>query len=272
MKIPLPYARALAQLAAANRARLAERLAQALQSATDACSLDELDALLGEVEPWLAEPRDRSDYDLRALGAHGRTLAAAGRYDEALVALRAAIDGWFGLRAESQASIPLCEYLRVLALRHGSLGDERDARRLAAVAGKLDPVSTRWLRLAVGRALVISGRPREALEQLGDPERDPWTDRDGPAAARLRWIARASAGDRGRRARRALDQHPSGDSLQLARLDDARAAGNPARIAAEVERLRSLGGTLSVQIERLLEVAGRLAKDPADVIADHFLD
>jgi tetratricopeptide (TPR) repeat protein len=145
---------------------------------------------LGRSELPAAE-RDYHPSHLKLLGALGRAYAAWLRFDEAKPVLEQAIEGWFALDQPAQASMALCERVRVagLAPDAGDLETVLQTYRYEFEgADDLSPLSRAYFAFAVGRAWALHARWDEARAEL---ERDlPW-DTAPPELrdARLRWLA-----------------------------------------------------------------------------------
>lgn len=180
-------------------------LAHVVQSAADVGR--EMEAYAWRAMDGMPRPGDRCDGHLRLLGAVGRTFAAAGRLDRAADALDEAVQGWFDLGRGADASMALCELLRVrgLAGRDGraalQAAEERWLGRFVRCRG-LSPASLGFVRLAAGRARVQAGDPAAAVEHLDDvaPSGVDWSAmRDHLRFSRDRWLARPlDATERGR--------------------------------------------------------------------------
>ncbi len=212
------------------------KLAHAIQSQADSgvtapeC-IEAAERGLKEVAP----PGRRHPADFELLGAIGRTLAAAGQYSRATEVLRDALKGWRELDRPNEASYPICELVRVLAIS-GTVA-ELDAAiaeyviwmRRPPVDNQLD-VSACFIALAVGRALITVGELKRGLDELTDASA-PW-DHAPPHVryARLRWMARgfsaSGAPMEAKKCRQRIEaacaQPENLDpNLHLARLDDA---------------------------------------------------
>jgi tetratricopeptide (TPR) repeat protein len=180
---------ALGTLRAPLRVELIAHLVQDAAGIPDAGRFERAVAL-GRSELPAAE-RDYHPSHLKLLGALGRAYAAWLRLEEAKVVLEKAIEGWFALDQPAQASMPLCERVRVAGLASDAgeletvLGTYRDELE---GADDLSQLSRAYFAFAVGRAWALRARWDEARAEL---ERDlPWNTappelRDG----RLRWLA-----------------------------------------------------------------------------------
>ncbi len=192
-----------------------------------------------KAERHLASPRESSECDWILRGAMGRAWAACHEFEAAERLLSQTVAGWFSLLREPDASIPLCEWLRVLALL------KRKAKLFTAIdcfAEKIilhpntSPVSCAYLHLACGRALCLVNEHHLALDWFDSP-RVAWAVSPLEVqASRLRWKARAaeaaSLPDTARAARHELDvlgslEHDIINVMHLlARLDAALHAGS----------------------------------------------
>lgn len=153
-------------LAQQRRPRRLSLLAHMVQAATDAAEEDL--ALEGAASAALASDLDRTEGDLRLLGALGRHRVAWHRFQEGSRDLLDAIAGWRDLDAPAEASFPSCEHLRVLGVTGDMHGFE--VFRASTVAWldddpRLGPNHRAFLTLATVRALVLLGRHEEALAQ-----------------------------------------------------------------------------------------------------------
>ena len=207
---------------------------------------------------WLAPPGERHPEDAKLLGAVGRAWAAAGAGEEALTALRDALDTWMALRAAHGASYAIAEYLRLAAVTAPERARVALAKYVPLVLAdpELDETSVAFVLLAVGRANVLLGDADAGLAALGDVA-TAWNAAPIHAQqARLRWKARAHqlANDREASddARRVLAAHGPSENLHLASLDVA--SDDDERLAA-LEALCSLPDR-GVEARRLL---GQLA-------------
>ena len=179
----------LCTLRAPSRIELIAHLVQDAAGIPDAKRFERAIAL-GRSELPTAENEYHPSH-LKLLGALGRTHAAWLQIDEAKVVLEKAIEGWFALDQPAQASMALCERVRVAGLAPDAgdletvLGTYRDELE---GADDLSQLSQAYFAFAVGRALALHARWDEARAEL---ERDlPWNTappelRDG----RLRWLA-----------------------------------------------------------------------------------
>lgn len=146
-------------------------------------------------ERHLARCREASEQDWILYGAIGRARAACHEYAAAEKRLRQAVFGWFSVLREAEASIPLCEWMRVLALQKRPQFLRRVLRR--SVARVLShpgtsPVSRAYVHLAAGRALTLVNECGRARDFLDSPEIE-WSRTPAEVqASRLRWLARAS--------------------------------------------------------------------------------
>lgn len=171
----------------------------------------------------------RHSTHLMLMGAIGRALAAAGRYERAIEVLRGAIVEWRRLYEPDQASFPLCELIRL----HGISGAIADLETAIAddVAwvrdpdAKLSDMSATFLALAVGRALIVLDQPGRGIAELtGDV---PWHAAPPHVqTSRLRWLAKAATRlGRAQEAEAWRLELTSGDepdiNAELARLDVA---------------------------------------------------
>ena len=146
-----------------------EIAAHVLQSATDGFDPD-LETRIEQAMSLVAV--DRSELhaaDLTLLGAIGRALAAVGEFERALAVLRKAVDGWLEILDPSGSSHALSELLRVLGVLNRA--DELDAvqqNQLAQFEAEptVDLHSRAFMALALGRSLVLCGKPDRGLEQL----------------------------------------------------------------------------------------------------------
>ena len=181
-----------AWLARERRPRRLALLAHGVQAATDAAKdLPEFEAT---ARAALAPDRERSEGDLRLLGALGRYHAAWHRFDQALQDLEAVTEAWLELDFVTEACFPACELLRVL----GACGDGRrfDAFRASTLPffegdPRLGAVDQAFLALALVRALVQLGRPQEALAQSTDAGADWAAAPSHVEASGERWRALA---------------------------------------------------------------------------------
>ncbi len=145
-----------------------EVLAHRLQHAADRADPDWED--LTSQALACADAHGLLDPSARLYGAAGRLLASWGELDRAEALLERACAAWEALYHEEECARPLCEWLRL----RGARGDLDGVRQLTAGPAHralnhpaTDPASRSWLRVAIGRALVQAGAPREAL---------PWLD------------------------------------------------------------------------------------------------
>jgi hypothetical protein len=106
-----------ASLASLTRPLRLLLVAQITQSVADSgdLSVAELLSAVDRARGYLVAPSEMHREDLIVLGAIGRALAVAEKWQDAEAVLRCAVDGWRGLFRFAQASRSLCEYLRVLA-------------------------------------------------------------------------------------------------------------------------------------------------------------
>jgi tetratricopeptide (TPR) repeat protein len=161
-------------------------------------------------------------------GALGRALAAVGRYEDALLPLRQAMEDWQRLDPAS-ASYPLCELLRLLGIlgRRDSL-DDLESRVRPFLEQRPSTVSASFVALAWGRALEQVGDHAAAAAIL-DQETFFQTAPEHVRTARLRWLASAQR-HQGKATEAAtilskLEALGDTDQLHLARRDQARAQG-----------------------------------------------
>lgn len=164
---------------------------------------------------------DRSESALKLLGAAGRALAAVGDSDEASDVLATALEGWLQTDA-AQATYALSELLRVEGIR----GAHARVDELHAIARQLlpdiGPESRPYVVLAVGRALVQTGRSREGLAVLGSDDVGSHAPGHVKTAAQ-RWRANAARTVRSvveeKHALQVLDALGESDQRLLAHLD-----------------------------------------------------
>lgn len=240
--LPWPSAALLAGLSPSRRMRC---VAQGVQAAADAGHAD-VRARAAEALAVLDAQEGHTVEALELRGAVGRALAAVRAYPEARDTLQAAVEGWWALDAEVNASFALCELVRVCGLLDDRDGLDHALRRVRTYASDhpQETLALAFLRLAEGRALVHTGRPAEALAVL-----HPLDAQVLPAhlrAAALRWQANAHAALGAREAARALREslaamHTVVGAAALAALDAALDAdADAATLAARVEALEAL--------------------------------
>jgi len=159
--LPWPSARLLAGLSPSRRYRA---MAQGVQAAADA-GHPEARARIAEAERLLADDETPGRDTLEVRGAIGRALATLRAYEAARDTLARAVEGWWQLDDEAQASFALSELLRVCGVLGDTAGLARARRRLGdfARAHPHETLALTYLRLAEGRALVLAGQPAEAL-------------------------------------------------------------------------------------------------------------
>ncbi len=140
------------------------------------------------------DSRDDSVDDFRLLGATGRMLAAFFRYADAEVALRRAVQGWFELDCVPEASHPLSELLRVVALTgsHESflVAVEEYAEPFLRDP-RVDAVSRGFILYSLGRGHALLGNHQEGRHRLADDACDWSLLPDHLRALRLRWLVNA---------------------------------------------------------------------------------
>ena len=184
-------------------------LAHEVQSAADGCAADWEESLAVASE-HVAAPNEEHAEDLMLLGAMGRALAAWGRYADAQGCLRRAVRGWLELGRELDASVALCELLRVVGVG-GQLPDPEITGAVRLVRGDLrvSHSSRSFLALAHGRALLQAGQTRAGIAEL-EGSAITWTaTRPHVQASRHQWLAVAVYGEDPARSRehwRALER------------------------------------------------------------------
>jgi tetratricopeptide (TPR) repeat protein len=194
-------------------------LAQAVQSVAD--------SRWAEAAEYAARARrtvgaSRQPEALKLLGAAGRALAAVGDHDAAVEVLQTALDGWLAT-APHAGAYALSELLRIEGIR-GDIGRVSALRETAetSIVPTLDADSKPYVTLAVGRALVQTGRANEALEILGGEGVGSHAPRHVQTAAQ-RWRAVAArsvhAGAELADALARLDAFGDSDQRILAQLD-----------------------------------------------------
>ena len=240
-------------------------VAHAVQSAADAGD-EGVTEVIARAEQVLApDPRDWGPEELRVRGAIGRARAAIGDYAGAAEALRETVADWFAVRAAPEASYPLSELLRVLALlgRADAVDAvEEDAVRRVLSHPGTDALSRAFVLLSLGRARVLLGQHEAALSALDSPRVSWALTPEHSRFARVRWRVRAL---------REMGREEWGEELgrlqgsreqsQLAALDRALWAGEPWQ--ALVEAL-----VWDVDVRRLLGRVG--GEERGRYVADHY--
>jgi hypothetical protein len=223
----------------------------------------------------------RNPPDLKLLGAIGRALAAAGQTARAVEVLREAISGWRQLRRPDDASYPICELVRVLAINairsELELAVERDVAWARRSDMEISDASTAFMALAVGRAFITVGDTARGMAELsGDAAR--W-DQALPHVrmARLRWMARGYAllrmKDEATQRRVQLEEAGAADdadpNVDLARLDVALESGTD----PEPIILRLMNGPDGREFQRLEAEMRRSCHEVTPVgLARYFAD
>ncbi len=216
-------------------------LAHVVQAAADGAT-DELSTFIDRALWRLPrDPRAQHEGDLRLRGAVGRALARLRRWDEAREELRRAVDGWFDLLRPHDASMAVCELLRVVGIG-GDLAAVREAHELAARV-RQDPrsdfSSRAFLELAAGRAYCQAGDPATGLAILDAADLTLVRKHVEESAARWRArcldaLGRAAEADR---VRDALYASAPASSFSLyARLDRALRDGAPTEALEALHR------------------------------------
>jgi hypothetical protein len=232
--LPLP-ASVPASLPASLRLDL---LAQRLQHAADRNDPD-WEELVAEALA-AAQANGLLEESARLYGAAGRLLASWGELERAEALLDQACASWQALYREEQSARPLCEWLRLRGARRDLEGVRALIR--GAVHGALhhpstDPASRAWLRVAVGRALVLAGASGEALPWLVE---QPGESPDARAVRlRFRRGLDPSQDEADLAAIEALPQPLRGLTLALRRLDLGEEQALRELPEAELARLRS---------------------------------
>ncbi len=175
-------------------------IAHLVQSAADS-NLSVLADYVARASRFVTAPPENSAGDLVALGALGRAQAAGGLYASASALLRDVVENWFALHRPADASIPVCELLRLDGIRGDVDGVEHALAAVARIEASLgaDDKSKAYLSLAAGRALVQLQQPRRALGEHLDLTHADWSLAPSFAqSSRARWLARAqrAVGDR----------------------------------------------------------------------------
>lgn len=141
-------------------------LAQGVQSLVDSGNSDVRERVSSVLARLDGADTTRETLELR--GAIGRALTQLREYEHARAVLSQAVDGWWEIYESGDASRALCELMRLC----GVVGDAEGVRRAQAKgraferAHSTKRASIAYLRWATGRALVQTGRAREALEAL----------------------------------------------------------------------------------------------------------
>ena len=136
---------------------------------------------------------ERSEEDVKLLGAVGRALSSRHAFQEALPLLVECVTDWVAMRRAHLASHALCEALRVA----GVLGRQDTVRTLSqgpALDLERDPrtsdISRSYLTLALGRAYIQADLPAEGLSRLRSHGDRFWQLAERAVrASRLRWLA-----------------------------------------------------------------------------------
>ncbi len=141
-------------------------LAQGVQALVDSGHSDVRERVSSVLRRLDGTDTTRETLELR--GAVGRALTQLREYERARVVLSQAVDGWWEIYESGDASRALCELMRLC----GVVGDAEGVRRAHSKgraferAHSTKRASIAYLRWATGRALVQTGRAREALEAL----------------------------------------------------------------------------------------------------------
>ncbi len=148
-------------------------MAHVVQSHTDSCSSrwEEVVAL-ATTPHFMTERGDEFEDHLKLAGALGRAYASWGRFDEALVWLVRAIEGWRTHRLADQASHALSESFRVASLTRvdeALLRTLDDARRLFEASPDTAPISRGYVDEARARMLLSMEDAQGAYDLLHRP-------------------------------------------------------------------------------------------------------
>jgi len=233
-------------------------LAHVVQAAIEVGAPDLADTL-ERARAHVPRLRDAERGGLRLMGAVGRGLARLRRHDEAAALLEEVVEAWRLALLAEEASMALCELVRVHALRGDLAGLERLGPALDEVltAPMLDDVSRAFLQQALARArveLALAGAV--PLDASLEPE--------------LQALQRLSE------ARLSVPEHVALSSLrQLARVHAARGQVDLARALRARLPSRDFGAyALLGQLDRALEagedVSAALAALDASPHAHHL--
>ncbi len=232
-KNPLPWPDD-ADLRSEPRASRLRHLAQVVQAAAE--EAEDPGSAADRARAMVRPALERAAEDAVLLGAMGRAYGAAERDDDALVALREAVDTWHEVGCSFDSTHALCELLRQLGMAGNAelvLAVSDNDVPLVEADPRTSDKSLGFLRVALGRAYVQVGRFDLGLAEL----REAPEGRALPLIAeggRLRWLAVAHDGFGNRKAAddtraklAARKDAPYAWRLQvaLARLDAARRDG-----------------------------------------------
>jgi tetratricopeptide (TPR) repeat protein len=166
-------------------------MAQVIQATNDAAD-ERLGALLDNSRERIPSAKECYEPQLIIRGALGRALAALRRYEEARDFLRETVEAWRELGQFEEASLAICELIRVV----GVLGRRDELEALLPLVEqfrgslRLDFTSRAFLHFDLGRAHLLTGDATGALTFLDEGEVSWSAVRDHLRRRRLRWLAR----------------------------------------------------------------------------------